>query len=108
MSMPTLIRQWTVDDLQDLPDDGNRYEIIDGALFVTPAPSWSHQRAAFELCRILDDYLARQRLGAAYIAPADVTFSPRRLVQPDVFVVPLVGVKRPASFDAVRRLLLAA
>jgi Uma2 family endonuclease len=40
MHMPTLKRQWTTDDLRDLPDDGNRYEVIDGELFVTPAPSW--------------------------------------------------------------------
>ena len=35
MHMPSFKRQWTVDDLQDLPDDGNRYAVIDGALFVT-------------------------------------------------------------------------
>jgi len=38
MHMPAFRRQWTVDDLQDLPDDGQRYEVIDGELFVTPAP----------------------------------------------------------------------
>ena len=43
MHMPTLKRQWTTDDLRDLPDDGNRYEVIDGELFVTPTPSWKHQ-----------------------------------------------------------------
>ena len=46
MRMPALDRIWTVDDLDELPDDGNRYEIIDGELFVTPAPAWPHQRAA--------------------------------------------------------------
>jgi Uma2 family endonuclease len=42
------------------------------------------------------------------LAPADVTFSPERLVQPDVFVVPFVSGRRPRSFDEVKRLLLAA
>ena len=34
---------WTVDDLDDFPDDGNRYELIDGTLLVSPAPNWAHQ-----------------------------------------------------------------
>ena len=39
MHMPQRARHWTVDDVHALPDDGNRYEIIDGELFVTPAPA---------------------------------------------------------------------
>ena len=108
MRMPKLERSWTVDEVHALPDDGNRYEVIDGELFVTPAPSLNHQNAAFELCRIFQEYLKHQRIGHAYIAPADVTFSPRRLVQPDVFVVPLVDGRRPRRFEDAGRLLLAA
>ena len=108
MAMPTLKRDWTVGDLLDLPDDGNRYEVLDGELFVTPAPSLDHQRAAFELGRILADYLAGNRVGEAIISPADVTFSPRRLVQPDVFVIPFADTgKKASSFVDVGRLLLA-
>ena len=40
-------------DLTDLPEDGLRYEVIDGALVVNPAPSWRHQRAADRLVQIL-------------------------------------------------------
>ena len=47
--MPMLKRHWTVDDLADLPDDGQRYEVIDGELFVTPSPSARHQAALAEL-----------------------------------------------------------
>jgi Uma2 family endonuclease len=36
-------RPFTVDDLEGMPDDGNRYELIDGMLIVTPAPGWHHQ-----------------------------------------------------------------
>jgi Uma2 family endonuclease len=108
MHMPNLKRQWTVDDIQDLPDDGNRYEVIDGELFVTPAPSWRHQEAAGELYRLLGEYLRRERVGHVFIAPADVVFSPKRGVQPDVFAVPLVNGRRPEHFDDVKRLLLAA
>ena len=107
MVMPMLKRRWTVADRDALPDDGNRYEVIDGELFVTPAPAWNHQEAAVVLYSILREYLTRQRVGHPYIAPADVVFSPVRGVQPDVFVVPLIDGRRPEHFHAVRRLLLA-
>ena len=107
MLMPAFRRQWTVDDLQDLPDDGQRYEVIDGELFVTPSPSYDHQAAVAILHRRLAEYLDRERIGYALMAPADVVFSPERLVQPDVFVVPLVDGRRPRSFGEAKRLLLA-
>ena len=108
MSMPMLKRPWTVADLADLPDDGNRYEVIDGELFVTPAPTWTHQFAIDELHRLLRDYVESHGIGYAYFAPADVVFSSKRGVQPDVFVVPAADGKRPRSFDQVKRLLVAA
>jgi Uma2 family endonuclease len=107
MSMPTLKRQWTVADLQDLPDDGNRYEVIDGELLVTPSPSWPHQTAVVKLYSLLDGYVTAHELGYVFVAPADVVFSPRRGVQPDLFVVPPVGGRRPTSFEQVKRLMLA-
>lgn len=107
MAMAYLQQQWTVADRDALPDDGNRYEVIDGELFVTPAPAWRHQEAVVELATELRAYLAQERVGHAYIAPADVVFSPKRGVQPDLFVVPLVHGRRPEHFDEVRRLLLA-
>jgi len=107
MHMPMLKRQWTVDDLQDLPDDGNRYEVIDGELFVTPAPSLRHQEAIARMHLILHAYLERERVGHAFFAPADVIFSPKRGVQPDLFVTPLVHGRRPERFEDVGRLLLA-
>src|SRR4029079_2360840 len=107
MHMPTLKRRWTADDLRDLPDDGNRYEVIDGELFVTPAPSWMHQRAAAELFRMIAAYLEREPYADVLLAPADVSFSRTRIVQPDVFVVPLVDGRRPRPFEEGGRLLLA-
>ncbi|HTE46367.1 MAG TPA: Uma2 family endonuclease [Gemmatimonadaceae bacterium] len=104
MRMPTLKRRWTADDLQDLPDDGNRYEVIDGELFVTPSPTSVHQEAAGRLYRLLANYLDTERVGHPFIAPLDVEFSNTRVVQPDVFVVPLVAGRRPERFG---RLLLA-
>lgn len=108
MHMLKAQREWTVDDLQDMPDDGNRYEIIDGELFVSPSPTLPHQEAAGLLYRMLAAYLAVERIGHAFIAPADIVFSRGRVVQPDVFVVPLVNGRRPKSFQSAGRLLLAA
>src|SRR5689334_10281859 len=42
-------RLWTVDEVRALPDDGMRYEVVDGQLLVTPAPSWTHGEAVQEL-----------------------------------------------------------
>ncbi|HEY4219491.1 MAG TPA: Uma2 family endonuclease [Gemmatimonadaceae bacterium] len=105
--MPASARYWTVDDLQGLPDNGNRYEVIDGELLVTPAPSLIHQRPVLVLCRALADYLDREPIGDLVISPADVVFSQRRSVQPDLFVMPLAAGRRPRLFSDVGRPLLA-
>lgn len=107
MSMPSLKRRWTVADLADLPDDGNRYEVLDGELLVTPAPSLDHQAALQLLHRLIADYLDIEPVGFAFIAPADVTFSERRGVQPDLCVMPLHDGRRPRRFEDVSHLLLA-
>ena len=105
--MAAASRTWTIDDVHALPDDGNRYEVIDGELFVTPAPSLVHQRAVFELAGLLRDYLAPQHFAEVLIGPADVVFSPGRAVQPDLFVLPLIAGRRAKAFADVGRLLLA-
>jgi Uma2 family endonuclease len=55
----------------------------------------------------LREFTLRNGIGHVFIAPADVGFSRTRLVQPDVFVVPLVNGRRPSHFDGVKRLRLA-
>jgi Uma2 family endonuclease len=109
MAMPKLERDWTVADLADLPEDGNRYEVLDGTLYVTPTPSFDHQTALQLLSRLIAEYLEREPVGFVFIAPADVTFSQRRGVQPDLFVMPPHGAdaRRPRRFEDGRRLLLA-
>lgn len=107
MFMPNLHRRWTVADLQQLPDDGRRYEVIDGELYVTPAPALKHQAAVGELYRLVAEYLDRHRVGYAFMAPADVTFSERRGVQPDLLVMPLLNRRRPERFEDVGHLHLA-
>ena len=107
MSMPNLKRQWTAAERDELPDDGNRYEVIDGELFVTPAPSLTHQEAVLRLSRLIADYLENEPVGYAVVAPADVVFSARRAVQPDLFVLPPAGGRRARHFEEVGRVLLA-
>ena len=80
--------EWTAALVAALPDDGNRYEVLDGELAMTPAPSWDHQRLALALRDALTSFLRAHGIGEAIVAPADVEFSSRRLLEPDVFVVP--------------------
>ena len=89
---------WTVDELDALEDDGKRYEIIDGELFVTPAPIDTHQVVVGELYARLRAYVRAEKLGTAMTSPADVRRGDRtrNRVQPDVFVMRLVEGKRPA------------
>jgi Uma2 family endonuclease len=90
-----------------LPDDGKRYEVLDGELFVTPAPSADHQEALAVLFRIIDPYVRQHSIGHPWWSPADIEFSPRRLVQPDLFVAPLMDGKRPRKWRDIHGLVLA-
>src|SRR5688572_15889011 len=108
MAMPAQPTEWTVSMVRALPDDGNRYEVIDGELFVTPAPTWTHQRAVRELTLLVAPYVSAQGVGEAIFAPADVVvYGPRKFVQPDLFVVPLVAGAPARSWTEVGRLILA-
>ena len=109
MGMPATRANWTVDMLDALPDDGQRYEIIDGELFVTPAPSDVHQLVAATFYRRLHDYLRPGRIARAMISPADVRRGDRsrNRVQPDVFAVRLHDGARPAYPYSLSDLLLA-
>ncbi len=108
MAMPSRVPDldWTVERALALPDDGMRYEVLDGELFVTPSPTWGHQSAIEALLHVLAPYVRQHGLGWTRFAPADITFSARRLVQPDLFVVPARTDGPPASWDEVKALLL--
>ena len=99
-------RDWTAEGISDLPDDGNRYEVVDGELLVTPAPSEEHQDLAFELAVLLKPYADALQYHL-FMAPTAVRFSDRREVQPDVLVLPSVDGKRVRAFRGVRRLTVA-
>lgn len=106
MGMPKATEEWTVERVQALPDDGMRHELLDGELIVTPAPAWGHQRAVGALYRHLHAWLAGRGIGDVLFAPADIIFDRRTLLEPDLFVVPLVDGQRPRDWASVGQLLL--
>jgi Uma2 family endonuclease len=79
-------RIWTLDELHSLPEDGNRYEVIDGELFVTPAPTDLHETIAARLTRVLDPYVEREGLGYVYRPRAVFRVQRRSEVEPDLMV----------------------
>ena len=79
----------TADMVRALPDDGNRYETVHGELLVTPAPRAWHQEVLDRLRDALKPYLARHPDWHLFSAPADISWGPDVLVQPDLFVVPI-------------------
>jgi Uma2 family endonuclease len=94
MAMPVLDETWTAERVRALPDDGKRYECIDGVLVVTPSPRTPHQRVVTELLATLHFYARRVGGYEAFSSPSDIELDPRTLVQPDVFVVPFVNGRR--------------
>ncbi len=88
---------WTVDDLDALPSDGLRYELVDGVLLVTPAPVPRHQRAVGRLFLLLNDAMTDDT--EVFVAPLDYRPTRRRSLEPDVMVVRVqdVGEKNIAA-----------
>ncbi len=84
--MPVDIRL-TYDDFCLLPNDGKRYEIIDGELFVTPAPMSAHQRVVTRLTSFLFQFLEEHQLGEVFVSPFDVVFSIHDVVEPDILFI---------------------
>jgi len=97
---------YTADMVRALPDDGQRYETVHGELLVTPAPRALHQRIVRRLTTALDLYLTRQGVGEVFASPADLSWSPDTLVQPDVFVADLAEA-RTLDWSRMQHLLLA-
>ena len=96
MAMPVATRPWTIDDLDRLPDDGNRYEVVRGDLFVTPPPTPDHETILSRLTRVLDPYVARNGLGFVY-HPHSVFRSEGSQVEPDLMV--RAQVTRESGWD---------
>src|SRR5437763_17055060 len=89
MAKPNRTGDWTVSMLDAMPEDGQRYEIIDGVLYVTPAPRIRHQDAVMQLARLLLPYVTRVGEAPVLAPPTEGRRGERRSVQPDLLVVML-------------------
>ncbi len=83
--MPAALK-FTYEDYALLPED-RRYEVIDGELFLTPAPTLFHQVVSERIGHLLREFLHRTESGIMFYAPCDVVLSPHDVVQPDILVV---------------------
>src|ERR1043166_897597 len=77
----------TYEDYVVLPNDGRRYEILEGELSVTPAPSTKHQTASGNLFVILAQYIKERNLGKLFHAPIDLILESSSILQPDLLFV---------------------
>jgi Uma2 family endonuclease len=85
-TLPTPSR-WTYEQFAQLPDDGNRYEVIAGELYVTPAPRPRHQEVVVRLIVRLAQFVEQHRLGKIYPGPIDVLFAEGDYLEPDLIFV---------------------
>jgi len=93
MAMPLVLPTYTVDQVRAFPDDGNRYELVEGMLLVTPSPAPDHQIVATRLVIAIGEYL--QPLGLAYVAgPREIEVAPKLHLEPDVLVFPSTSRRR--------------
>jgi Uma2 family endonuclease len=86
MTIAKPVGAWTYEDLLSLPDDGRRYEIIEGVLYEMPSPSLDHATTVLNLVLLLAPVI--QSLGGRlFIAPLDVFFPGADPVQPDIMAM---------------------
>ncbi len=79
---------WTYESYAAIPDDGKRYEVIDGVLYMSPGPNTAHQSTSIRIATYLMIHIQHAGLGEVLNAPFDVELKPGgSVVQPDVLVV---------------------
>ena len=83
----TLPIRITYEDFQTFPDDGRRYELIDGEVFVFASPTLLHQMLLLELATLFRNAVTLKNLGLVMVAPFEVKFLGENAVQPDIVVV---------------------
>lgn len=89
----------TYDDYAAIPSDGKTYQIVDGEVFVSPAPSPYHQRASKRLQRQLEEYFETSGRGEVFNAPIDLILGPHDIMQPDLVVAPPAAITRRGIED---------
>ena len=87
MAMPSSLPTYTVDMVRAFPDDGNRYELVEGMLLVTPAPASDHQIVIARLVTALNTFFG-SRGPAVAVSPGEIEIAPKLHLEPDVLVLP--------------------
>jgi Uma2 family endonuclease len=82
---PPVATHLTYRDLLRMPEDGPRYELIDGEAYIIPGPDADHQRAILKLAILVGQ--AIQDRSEVFIAPLDVVLSDDTVLQPDVLLI---------------------
>ena len=77
----------TYEDYCQIPDDENRYEVIDGVLYMSPSPIVRHQLILSNLSSLLWNWTKKAKTGVLLFAPMDVVLSEHNVVQPDILFV---------------------
>ena len=81
------IEIFTAADYREMPDDGRRYQLIEGELIMAPAPNTFHQSISRNLLRLIDQYLVQHPLGTVLGAPCDVYLDDQNVYQPDLLYI---------------------
>lgn len=87
MSTQSAVLRWTYDEFARLPNDGNRYEVIGGELYVTPSPTRLHQKIVTNIGFELEGFVRAHDLGEVYVGPYDVLFEEGDYLAPDLIFV---------------------
>ena len=80
-------RPSTIEDLDRIPDDGNRYELLNGVISMADAPTYRHQITVRAVFRLIDRWVADQDLGDTVFAPVDVVLDDHNSLQPDILYI---------------------
>jgi Uma2 family endonuclease len=94
----------TFDDLEAIPEErpGDRHELIDGELVVTPLPTMNHQSISSNLVYALERIVREQDLGRVYAAPTGIRFTPNNVLFPDIMFIARnrLHIRGPKTVDA--------
>jgi Uma2 family endonuclease len=107
MASRSFARRWTYEEFARLPDDGNRYEVIAGELYVTPAPRTAHQEVLTRLIETMGPFVRGNRLGRL-LPGADVLFAEGDYLEPDLVFVRQQRreIVRPRGIEAAPDLVI--
>jgi Uma2 family endonuclease len=87
MPLPLPFPTYTTEDLRAFPDDGCRYELLNGMLLVTPAPGSAHQFVLSRLQIAIGSYLGADG-PAIVVSPGEIEVAPKTLLDPDLLILP--------------------